>query len=87
MDVLMWASIGILVGLLARVIVPGEKTDGFIVDAIVGTVGGLLGGYMVSTVEIGHFLAAGLFWNAAFAFGGAATLVLVSRGLTAARSD
>jgi uncharacterized membrane protein YeaQ/YmgE (transglycosylase-associated protein family) len=48
MGILLWIIFGIIVGFVARWIVPGEGPGGIIGDLIVGIVGSLLGGWIYS---------------------------------------
>jgi len=48
MGILVWIIFGIIVGAVARWIVPGETSGGIIVDLVVGIVGALLGGWIFS---------------------------------------
>ena len=41
-----WIVIGIIVGALAKLIMPGRQGGGIIVTMILGIVGGLLGGWL-----------------------------------------
>jgi len=44
--ILAWIVFGLIVGLIARWIVPGEAPGGVLGDIIVGIVGALLGGWL-----------------------------------------
>jgi len=46
MGILAWIIFGLIVGLVARWIVPGEAPGGIIGDIIVGIVGAVLGGWV-----------------------------------------
>lgn len=48
MGILLWIIFGIIVGAVARWIVPGESPGGIIGDLIVGIVGAFLGGWIFS---------------------------------------
>ncbi|MGB4594079.1 MAG: GlsB/YeaQ/YmgE family stress response membrane protein [Coriobacteriia bacterium] len=50
MGILSWIIVGLIAGVLAKWIMPGEPPSGFIVTAILGIVGGLLGGYIMSLI-------------------------------------
>jgi uncharacterized membrane protein YeaQ/YmgE (transglycosylase-associated protein family) len=43
---LAWIVFGLIVGLVARWIVPGEAPGGIIADVIVGIIGALIGGWL-----------------------------------------
>lgn len=46
MGILAWIVFGLIVGLIARWIVPGEAPGGIVADVIVGIVGALIGGWL-----------------------------------------
>ncbi|MDQ2865747.1 MAG: GlsB/YeaQ/YmgE family stress response membrane protein [Candidatus Eremiobacteraeota bacterium] len=48
MGILLWIIFGIIVGAVARWIVPGEGPGGVIGDLVIGIVGALLGGWIFS---------------------------------------
>lgn len=66
MGILLWIVFGIIVGAVARWIVPGEGPGGVIGDLIVGIVGALLGGWIwslfghagVTGFNVGSFITA-----------------------------
>ena len=46
MGVIGWIVVGLVVGLLAKAIMPGRDPGGIIVTTLIGIVGGLLGGWI-----------------------------------------
>ncbi|NMO88436.1 GlsB/YeaQ/YmgE family stress response membrane protein [Actinomycetospora sp. TBRC 11914] len=46
MGILGWIVVGLVVGLLAKAIMPGRDPGGIIVTTLIGIVGGLLGGWI-----------------------------------------
>lgn len=48
MGILLWLIFGLIVGVIAKYIVPGEGPGGIIGDIIVGIVGAFLGGWIYS---------------------------------------
>ncbi|GAA2867683.1 GlsB/YeaQ/YmgE family stress response membrane protein [Pseudonocardia halophobica] len=58
MGVIGWIVVGLIVGALAKLIMPGKDPGGIIVTCIIGIVGGLLGGWISSAlfgVDTGSF--------------------------------
>ena len=49
-DFISWMAIGLLAGLLARALVPGEQPMGWFVTMFLGMVGSLVGGFISSQV-------------------------------------
>jgi uncharacterized membrane protein YeaQ/YmgE (transglycosylase-associated protein family) len=50
MGIIGWILIGLIMGAIARAIVPGKQKGGWIVTLILGIVGALLGGFIASAV-------------------------------------
>ena len=46
MGILAWVLFGLIIGLVARWIVPGEAPGGVIADVIVGILGAVIGGWI-----------------------------------------
>jgi uncharacterized membrane protein YeaQ/YmgE (transglycosylase-associated protein family) len=46
MDVLLWIVFGLVVGIVAKFLMPGRDPGGIIVTIILGIVGALLGGWL-----------------------------------------
>ncbi len=50
MGIIGWIVLGLIAGLIAKAIMPGNDPGGFIVTAILGIVGALLGGFLASVL-------------------------------------
>ncbi|MFJ4922960.1 GlsB/YeaQ/YmgE family stress response membrane protein [Streptomyces sp. NPDC088725] len=46
MGIIAWIIIGLLAGVIAKLLVPGKDPGGIIVTILIGIVGGLLGGFL-----------------------------------------
>jgi uncharacterized membrane protein YeaQ/YmgE (transglycosylase-associated protein family) len=46
MDILLWIVFGLIVGVVAKFLMPGRDPGGFIVTIVIGIAGGLLGGWI-----------------------------------------
>jgi uncharacterized membrane protein YeaQ/YmgE (transglycosylase-associated protein family) len=46
MDILLWIVFGLVVGIVARLIMPGRDPGGVIVTIVLGIVGALMGGWL-----------------------------------------
>jgi len=46
MGVIVWILFGLIVGIVARFLMPGRDPGGFVVTTILGIVGAVLGGFM-----------------------------------------
>jgi uncharacterized membrane protein YeaQ/YmgE (transglycosylase-associated protein family) len=56
-----WIIVGLIAGALAKWIMPGDDPGGIIVTAIIGIVGAVLGGWLLSLVGIGAGAGSGGF--------------------------
>ena len=55
MSILLFIVIGLVAGLIARAIVPGEQRMGWVMTTVLGMVGSLVGGVVVSLFTKEHF--------------------------------
>lgn len=55
MGILSWIVLGLIVGVLAKLIMPGKDPGGFIVTILLGIGGAFVGGFVAKTVGIGSF--------------------------------
>ena len=46
MTILAWIVFGLIVGVVAKLLMPGRDPGGFVVTALIGVVGALLGGFL-----------------------------------------
>lgn len=46
MEILSWIVFGVLVGIIAKVLMPGKDPGGFIVTTLLGIAGALIGGFV-----------------------------------------
>ncbi|WP_437738130.1 GlsB/YeaQ/YmgE family stress response membrane protein [Sorangium sp. So ce1335] len=46
MSVLLWILFGLIVGIIAKLLTPGRDPGGFVVTALLGMAGALLGGFI-----------------------------------------
>ena len=53
MGIIGWIVLGLLAGLIAKAILPGDDPGGIIVTTLIGIVGALLGGFIGSALGIG----------------------------------
>ena len=54
MGILSWIIFGLIAGILAKWIMPGEDGGGFIMTVILGVVGALVGGYISTFFGMGR---------------------------------
>jgi uncharacterized membrane protein YeaQ/YmgE (transglycosylase-associated protein family) len=85
MGILAWIIFGLLVGIVAKFLVPGEGPGGVLGDIIVGIIGALIGGFVygvfghvgVTGFNLGSFICAVL---------GAIILLAIIRAVTRPRT-
>jgi uncharacterized membrane protein YeaQ/YmgE (transglycosylase-associated protein family) len=80
MGLLLFVLFGLIVGFLARAIMPGRQSMGLIMTSILGMVGSLLGGFLASLVthnDVSRIHSAGLIGSL---IGALIVLALVSMG-------
>ncbi len=53
MGILSWIVMGLIVGLLAKFIMPGKDPGGFIITVLLGVAGAFVGGYVGSILGFG----------------------------------
>jgi uncharacterized membrane protein YeaQ/YmgE (transglycosylase-associated protein family) len=53
LKLLWWALIGLLIGALARLLIPGRQAIGWLATALVGIGGALLGGIVADALDVG----------------------------------
>ena len=53
MDILSWLVLGLIAGLIAKFLIPGDDPGGIIVTVLVGAAGGFLGGIVARTLGLG----------------------------------
>lgn len=85
MGLLLFVIFGLVVGFLARAILPGRQSMGMVMTAILGMVGSLLGGFvgsMISDHDVTRVHSAGLIGSV---LGALIVLALASMGSRRAR--
>ncbi|MDQ3070451.1 MAG: GlsB/YeaQ/YmgE family stress response membrane protein [Acidobacteriota bacterium] len=83
MEVLSWILFGLVVGALAKLVMPGKDPGGIIVTILLGIAGALLGGFLGRSLGIiGDGREAG--WIAAFV--GALLLLIIYRMIAGRRT-
>ena len=86
MGIIGWILLGILAGIIAKALLPGDDPGGFIITTIIGIVGALLGGFVAQALGFGdpidEFFDIST-WVAAIA--GSIVLLLIYRAVTGRR--
>jgi uncharacterized membrane protein YeaQ/YmgE (transglycosylase-associated protein family) len=82
-DLLAWILVGLVVGLLAKLLLPGRDPGGFVVALLLGIAGALAAGFLARAMR-GDLL--GLVEGLAWAGIGAFLLLIVYRAVVHART-
>jgi uncharacterized membrane protein YeaQ/YmgE (transglycosylase-associated protein family) len=80
MGILSWIVMGLIVGLLAKFIMPGKDPGGIIITILLGIGGGLLGGYLGTVLGLGTVSGFDL-RSFLLATGGAILILIVYRAI------
>ncbi len=78
MGILSWIVMGLIVGVVAKFIMPGKDPGGFIVTILIGIAGAFVGGYIGSFLGLGAFTGFNL-GSLLLAIGGAIILLILYR--------
>lgn len=78
MGVISWIVMGLIVGLLAKFVMPGRDPQGFIITIILGIGGALLGGYIGTQIGLGSVTGFN-FKSILIATGGAVVILAIFR--------
>lgn len=78
MGILSWILMGLIVGALAKFIMPGKDPGGIIVTILIGIAGAFVGGFIGSLLGLGAFTGFNL-WSLLLAVGGALILLWLYR--------
>jgi uncharacterized membrane protein YeaQ/YmgE (transglycosylase-associated protein family) len=80
MGILTWIVLGLVVGVLAKWIMPGKDPGGVFVTILIGIAGAFVGGFVGSTLGIGSVSGFDLM-SVALATGGAVALLAAYRAV------
>ena len=80
MGIISWIILGLIVGVLAKWIMPGDDPGGFIVTILIGIAGAIIGGFLSSLVGLGTVTGVNL-WSIIIAIIGALILLFIYRKL------
>lgn len=75
MGILSWIVLGLIVGIVAKLIMPGKDPGGIMITIVIGIAGALLGGFISSALGFGSVSGFNL-WSLAIAVGGALLLLI-----------
>ena len=79
--ILGWILFGLIVGAVAKLLMPGNDPGGFIVTILIGIVGAFIGGFVGNTIA-GRGLSGFSVWSIILAIVGAMLLLWIYRMVT-----
>ncbi len=85
MSILAWIVVGLVAGLLGKLIMPGDDPGGIIVTIIIGIVGALVGGFLMSLLGFGEVTGINLY-SILVATLGAIILLAIYRAIVGSRT-
>ena len=85
MGILLWVVFGLIVGVIAKFLMPGKVQGGILVTIALGIVGALVGGFIGTQLGIGDITGFNL-QSALLAVGGGVLVLFVFGLLTRARA-
>jgi uncharacterized membrane protein YeaQ/YmgE (transglycosylase-associated protein family) len=86
MGILSWIILGLIVGALAKLIMPGKDPGGIIITIALGIAGAILGGFIGSALGLaGH--TGFNFGTLLLATGGAVLILIIYRAVTRRRAS
>jgi len=77
-DILSWILMGLIVGALAKFLIPGKDPGGFIITILLGVAGAFVGGYIGTSLGLGAVTGFNIV-SFLLATGGAVLLLLLYR--------
>jgi uncharacterized membrane protein YeaQ/YmgE (transglycosylase-associated protein family) len=80
MGILSWILMGLVVGLIARLLMPGKDKMGIIITILLGIAGAFLGGWIGSLLGLGSFTGFDI-KSLLLATGGAILILLLYRAI------
>jgi uncharacterized membrane protein YeaQ/YmgE (transglycosylase-associated protein family) len=78
MGILAWIILGLVVGVIAKLIMPGKDPGGFVITIILGMVGAFVGGFIASSLGFGSVTGFDI-RSLVIAVGGAVVLLIIYR--------
>ena len=78
MGILTWLVLGLIVGILAKLIMPGKDPGGLLITIGLGIAGAMVGGFIASALGLGSVTGFNL-GSVAIATGGALILLIAYR--------
>ena len=85
MGILAWIVVGLIAGLLGKLIMPGDDPGGIIVTILIGIVGAIVGGFLMNLLGFGNVSGINLY-SILVATLGAIILLAIYRAIVGSRT-
>jgi len=85
MSWLAWIVLGLIAGIIAKLLMPGRDPGGFIITAVIGIVGALIGGFISTRLGFGDVTGLNI-PSIAIAIVGSIVLLIIYRLVTRNRA-
>jgi uncharacterized membrane protein YeaQ/YmgE (transglycosylase-associated protein family) len=83
MSIVLWVLFGLIVGIIAKLLTPGREPGGFVLTALLGMAGALLGGFLGRMLGIyPSYQSTGGFFSSII---GAVIILAIYQGVTGRR--
>ena len=90
MHIIAWIIFGLIAGVIAKLLMPGDDPGGFIITILLGIAGAIVGGFLANALglggETGNFGDRGFLIRLAFAVVGAIILLALYRLIAGRRT-
>ena len=80
-----WIIVGLIAGVIAKLIMPGRDPGGFIITIILGIVGAIIGGWLLRTLLGISSAGTGFIWTIIAGIIGAVILLAIYRAVAGPR--
>ena len=80
MGILAWIVMGLIVGALAKLIMPGKDPGGIVITILIGIAGAIVGGFIGSVLQIGSVTGFNI-RSILLAVGGSVLLLILYRSV------
>ena len=87
MGILSWIVVGLIAGVIAKLLLPGRDPGGCIITMLIGIAGAILGGFLVGLFVGGDVITGVNVTTVLVAIGGAIILLLLYRLLLGRRAS
>ncbi|HKK73836.1 MAG TPA: GlsB/YeaQ/YmgE family stress response membrane protein [Saprospiraceae bacterium] len=70
-SLIIWLAVGLVAGILAKMLTPQKESSGYLSSMIVGLIGSVVGGWLAGILGLGSIFGSGILGELIIATGGA----------------